>query len=238
MYKVFLIEDEIVIREALERMIPWNEYGFELVGKAKDGEIALPMIRKTKPDVLITDIKMPFMDGLTLSGIVKKEIPEIRIVIVSGYDDFEYARKAIALGVDDYLLKPIDTEQLRACMRRLLSQRTKKHYITVTYSGTETKILLSNIQCLESNLRKVIFTLSENREIEVVGKLTDYEEFLLHHGFCRCHKSYLVNMEYIDSIDNDVFYLTSGKTMKISRTYLQSAKKAYFDYVFAAEGET
>ena len=138
----------------------------------------------------------------------------------------------------DYLLKPIDTEQLRACMRRLLSQRTKKHYITVTYSGTETKILLSNIQCLESNLRKVIFTLSENREIEVVGKLTDYEEFLLHHGFCRCHKSYLVNMEYIDSIDNDVFYLTSGKTMKISRTYLQSAKKAYFDYVFAAEGET
>ena len=106
MYKVFLIEDEIVIREALERMIPWNEYGFELVGKAKDGEIALPMIRKTKPDVLITDIKMPFMDGLTLSGIVKKEIPEIRIVIVSGYDDFEYARKAIALGVDDYLLKP------------------------------------------------------------------------------------------------------------------------------------
>ena len=88
----------------------------------------------------------------------------------------------------DYLLKPIDTEQLRACMRRLLSQRTKKHYITVTYSGTETKILLSNIQCLESNLRKVIFTLSENREIEVVGKLTDYEEFLLHHGFCRCHK--------------------------------------------------
>ena len=107
MYKVFLIEDEIVIREALERMIPWNEYGFELVGKAKDGEIALPMIRKTKPDVLITDIKMPFMDGLTLSSIVKKEFPEIRIVIVSGYDDFEYARKAIAIGVDDYLLKPI-----------------------------------------------------------------------------------------------------------------------------------
>ena len=107
MYKVFLIEDEIVIREALERMIPWNEHGFELVGKAKDGEIALPMIRKTKPDVLITDIKMPFMDGLTLSGIVKKEFPDIRIVIVSGYDDFEYAKKAIALGVDDYLLKPI-----------------------------------------------------------------------------------------------------------------------------------
>ena len=88
MIKVFLIEDEIVIREALERMIPWKEYGFELVGKAKDGEIALPMIRKSKPDVLITDIKMPFMDGLTLSSIVKKEFPNIRIVIVSGYEPF------------------------------------------------------------------------------------------------------------------------------------------------------
>ena len=84
MYKVFLIEDEIVIREALERMIPWNEYGFELVGKAKDGEIALPMIRKTKPDVLITDIKMPFMDGLQLSRLVKKALPATKIIILSG----------------------------------------------------------------------------------------------------------------------------------------------------------
>ena len=119
MIKVFLIEDEIVIREALERMIPWKEYGFELVGKAKDGEIALPMIRKSKPDVLITDIKMPFMDGLTLSSIVKKEFPNIRIVIVSGYDDFEYARKAIAIGVDDYLLKPIARADFEKVLKKI-----------------------------------------------------------------------------------------------------------------------
>ena len=119
MIKVFLIEDEIVIREALERMIPWKEYGFELVGKAKDGEIALPMIRKSKPDVLITDIKMPFMDGLTLSSIVKKEFPNIRIVIVSGYDDFEYARKAIAIGVDDYLLKPFSKDDIEEMLGKV-----------------------------------------------------------------------------------------------------------------------
>ena len=107
MFKVFLVEDESVIREGLKNNIPWEECGYELVGEASDGEMALPLIRKTVPDVLITDIKMPFMDGLTLSSIVKKEFPEIRIVIVSGYDDFEYARKAIAIGVDDYLLKPI-----------------------------------------------------------------------------------------------------------------------------------
>ena len=99
---------------------------------------------------------------------------------------------------------------------------------TLYYSDlfrTEAKILLSNIQCLESNLRKVIFTLSENREIEVVGKLTDYEEFLLHHGFCRCHKSYLVNMEYIDSIDNDVFYLTSENDEDLKNTICKVQKR-------------
>ena len=94
---------------------------------------------------------------------------------------------------------------------------------------------MSNIQCVESNLRKVIFTLSENREIQIVGKLTDYEKFLIPYGFCRCHKSYIVNIEHIDSIDGESFHLTGGKTVKISRAYLQSAKKAYFDYVFASE---
>ena len=88
-------------------MIPWLEYGFELVGEAGDGEIALPLIREIKPDVLITDIKMPFMDGLALSKLVKKELPATKIVIVSGYDDFEYAQQAISLGVECYLLKPI-----------------------------------------------------------------------------------------------------------------------------------
>ena len=105
-------------------------------------------------------------------------------------------------------------------------------------SGTKTDILLSNIQCAERNLRKVIFTLSGNRELEIAGKLADFEEYLLANGFCRCHKSYIVNIEHIDSIDSDTFYLTGGKAIKISRTYLQSAKKAYFDYVFASEVRT
>jgi two-component system response regulator YesN len=107
MIKVFLVEDEIVIRNSIHKMIPWQEHGYELAGEAADGEIALPLIRMVKPDVLITDIKMPFMDGLALSKLVKKELPETKIVIISGHDDFEYARQAISLGVERYLLKPI-----------------------------------------------------------------------------------------------------------------------------------
>ena len=107
MIKIFLVEDEIIIREAIHKMIPWESYGFEFAGEAKDGEMALPAIRSIRPDVLITDIKMPFMDGLALSKLVLKELPDTKIIIVSGYDDFEYARQAISLGVEQYLLKPV-----------------------------------------------------------------------------------------------------------------------------------
>ena len=103
MVKVFLVEDEIVIRENICQMVPWAEYGFELCGEAGDGEMALPLILEKKPDVLITDIRMPFMDGLELSQIVRKELPDTKIVIVSGYDDFNYARTAITIGVEEYL---------------------------------------------------------------------------------------------------------------------------------------
>ncbi|MGN0205371.1 MAG: response regulator [Coprococcus sp.] len=116
MLKVFLVEDESVIREGFRDKIPWEQYGFQLVGEASDGEMALPMIRKLKPNVLITDIKMPFMDGLSLSEIVKAEYPKMKIIIISGYDDFEYARQAITAGVDQYLLKPVTRLTLRNVM--------------------------------------------------------------------------------------------------------------------------
>ncbi len=112
MLRVFLVEDEAIIRETLRDTVPWGQYGYSFVGEAGDGEIALPMIRETKPDVLITDIRMPFMDGLALSRLVLKEFPQMKVIIISGYDDFEYARQAIDIGVEQYLLKPITKNKL------------------------------------------------------------------------------------------------------------------------------
>ena len=132
MLKTFLVEDEVVIREMIKKMIPWEQYGFELVGEAADGEMALPLILKKKPDLLITDIKMPFMDGLTLCKLVKKELPDIRIVILSGYDDFNYAKQAISIGVEDYLLKPITKnafiERLEEIHNRYEHEKTQREY--------------------------------------------------------------------------------------------------------------
>lgn len=119
MLKVFLVEDESVIRDGLRDGIPWQQYGFTLVGTASDGEVALPQIRKLRPDILITDIKMPFMDGLTLSRIVTEELPDTKTIIISGYDDFEYAQQAIAIGVEQYLLKPISKGALLKALRAI-----------------------------------------------------------------------------------------------------------------------
>ena len=122
MLKVFLVEDERIMREGFRDSIPWEKYGYVFVGEASDGEMALPLIRKTRPDVLITDIKMPFMDGLALSQIVSNEFPSTKIIIISGYDDFEYARQAIDIGVEQYLLKPVT----RAALQKVLTQISEK----------------------------------------------------------------------------------------------------------------
>ena len=112
MIKIFLVEDEIAIRKGIKNSIDWGKEGYEFVGEAGDGELAYPMILKTKPDILITDIKMPFMDGLQLSKLVRKELPATKILILSGYDEFEYAKEAIKLQVAEYLLKPISSAKL------------------------------------------------------------------------------------------------------------------------------
>ncbi len=126
-HKVFLVEDEIVAREGIRDTIAWQELGFTFCGEAPDGEVALPLIRETHPDVLITDIKMPFMDGLQLCKLVREQIPEIKIIILSGYDDFNYAQQAIKLGVTEYLLKPVSAQDLRAVLERVATQLDEEH---------------------------------------------------------------------------------------------------------------
>jgi len=128
-YKVFLVEDEIVTREGIRDNVDWASAGFEFCGEAPDGEMALPLIEKSKPDILITDIKMPFMDGLQLSKIVREQMPWVKIIILSGHDEFEYAQAAVKLGATEYLLKPISSGDLLKALKRitvLLDQERKE----------------------------------------------------------------------------------------------------------------
>ena len=122
MIRVFLVEDEILIREGIKNSIDWEKEGYQFAGEASDGELALPMILKEKPDILITDIRMPFMNGLELSKLVKNELPDIKILILSGYDEFEYAKEAIKIGVTEYLLKPISSVKLLETLKEVSTQ--------------------------------------------------------------------------------------------------------------------
>ncbi|MCX6915775.1 MAG: response regulator, partial [Verrucomicrobia bacterium] len=122
LYKVFFVEDEIVTREGIRDHVDWRGHGFEFCGEASDGELALPLLQTIKPDVLITDIRMPFMDGLQLSQIVRDRLPATKIIILSGHDEFEYAQKAIKLGVSEYLLKPVSVQDLHNVLQKVASE--------------------------------------------------------------------------------------------------------------------
>ncbi len=112
-------EDEERMRDYLARKTAELDRAFECVGTAADGEEAVELVERHLPDLLITDIKMPVLGGLELVERIRRTNPELRILIVSGYSEFEYARRAIELGVDDYILKPVETDRLKEILRRI-----------------------------------------------------------------------------------------------------------------------
>lgn len=126
-YKVFLVEDEIATREGIRDAVDWRAAGYQFCGSAPDGEIAFPLIREMQPETVITDIKMPFMDGLQLCRILRETLPATKIIILSGHDEFKYAQEAIQIGVTDYLLKPIVPQDLITALRKVARQIGEEH---------------------------------------------------------------------------------------------------------------
>ncbi|WP_284645108.1 response regulator [Paenibacillus silviterrae] len=112
MKKVLLVDDEILFRESIRQCIDWTKEGFMYCGDAPDGEVALTMIEQHQPDILITDVSMPFMNGLELCSIVRKSHPDMKIIILSGHGEFEYARTAMRMGVEEYCLKPFSSAEV------------------------------------------------------------------------------------------------------------------------------
>lgn len=119
LYKIMLVDDEEEVRKSIIHKIDWQNAGFEVIGDAENGEDALEKIEQTEPDVVLTDIKMPYMDGLSMAERLRQRYPSIRIVVFSGFDEFEFAKRAIKLNVIEYILKPVNVEELTAILKRI-----------------------------------------------------------------------------------------------------------------------
>lgn len=122
MIKLLLVEDEEKIRNGIKSVINWNDLGVSLYCEASNGYEALNLIYNEAPDIVLTDIKMPVMDGLQLIEKLGKELPKIKSVIMSGYDDFDYIQKAIKLGVSDYILKPSGAHEIQNVIEKVKKQ--------------------------------------------------------------------------------------------------------------------
>ena len=124
MYQILLVDDEWLELDTLEKYIPWSQMGFKVAGTARNGREALTLLEKmeeggTFPDLLLTDVKMPLMDGIELGRQVRAKYPDMQIVFMSGYHEFEYVRSALVLEACDYILKPLSMEELKKTIDRV-----------------------------------------------------------------------------------------------------------------------
>ena len=170
-YKVLLVDDEEEVRNAIEQRINWEELGFEVIGKAQNGVKAMEIAEKLQPDVVITDIKMPYMNGLELARNLKEENPGVRILILTGFDEFEYAKEAVHLEIEEYILKPVNANELSECLKRLknvldkereekLNVRKLEQYYTDSLPVLQTNFFCSLVEGLISMMFCQLFRLT------------------------------------------------------------------------------
>lgn len=158
MYRILLVDDEILVRDAIKENIDWKSMDCELVGDCENGKQAMEFVQEHPVDIVLTDILMPYMDGMELSRFLHDNYPDIVVVIFSGFGEFEYAKKAIQYGVSEYLLKPVTAMELTEVIRKMKEKvdqiRTDKKKIdrltrtSEEYRKNEQMIRSKNIEAL------------------------------------------------------------------------------------------
>jgi two-component system response regulator YesN len=208
MYRVLLVDDEVLVREAISTNIKWNDLGFELAGSCQDGKEAIEFLEKNSVDVVLTDICMPHVDGMELSKFIYNHFNETSIIIFSGFEDFEYAQKAIKYNVKEYLLKPITAFELSEVLSTLKEDMDKKKeaeekygklnetynknrllieskvlvdLITGSKTQTENDIALrdANITLSASHYRVAIIEIDDNSELYHHDEITKQQSSLM-----------------------------------------------------------
>lgn len=235
MLSVFLVDDEELIREGLKKLIPWEQFGFRISGEASDGEEALEIINYTNADIVITDLKMPFMDGIELSEKLKESLPGIRIIVLTGFDDFALLQQSIRNGVADYLLKPVGREELIESLEKIRKKIGECKYpypfdaeskILDSISQNNCITLFEQIEVLFEDFSKNKVKLKEVCRIlrsvmESVEKLLDseginlkyiFEESVTSEEYFLGYDNFLKVEESINKIFNKIMDFKNGKS--------------------------
>ncbi len=197
MYKVIIVDDEPIIVEGLQKGIEWEHWDCEIVGTAGNGMEGLKLVRELKPDMLISDISMIYMDGLTMVAAIKSEFPDIEVCLLTGFRNFEYAQQAIKLGVTRYLLKPSKFDELEEAIEAMTNNLKSR--------GTSEEETINNeVWNLENNSEKYLFeTFIKNRPTvdESTGeklKFTDANNYIVKSAILFMYENYTQKISLLD----------------------------------------
>lgn len=157
MMKVLLVEDEVGTRNLLRIIVNWEEFHMKIIGEAQNGREALFRIQEEIPDLVVTDIKMPIMDGIALAEEIMKKYPQVKVIIVTAYDDFKYAQKALRAGAVDFILKPLKRQEVKEALARVGRQ------IETVEEGTK-EVMEQIRDYLEENYAQSSLSLSTTAE--------------------------------------------------------------------------
>lgn len=175
MFKLLLVDDEPMIRKGMLTCIDWTGYGVEIVGEANNGAVALEKALALKPHIVVTDIRMPVMDGIEFCHKLRKQLPDCKIIIMSGYDDFSYARSLMSLKVTDYLLKPVLEEELVAALDRI-KREIKEETLKKTSTRLVDELLIKNLPHVKSDfIRKLLDgTIRDKSEMAMQASILNF----------------------------------------------------------------
>ncbi len=165
-YKLMIVEDEIVVRNGMTKNINFADYGFELVSVCENGKQAMEEYGKTTPDAIISDICMPFVDGIELATFVKTQSEKVQIVLLTGHDEFEYAKAALKAGVNDYILKPITKKELKKVLCDLKEKLDKEKMQQSKVISLETDLYKTSEMAKEGFLNKLIIAPMDDLSVQ------------------------------------------------------------------------
>ncbi|RAV18990.1 response regulator transcription factor [Paenibacillus contaminans] len=247
MYKVVLIDDENKITRGLKQIINWTQLGCVVAGVAYNGKMGLQVVDETQPDIVITDIKMPYMDGLEMIEVLKSKSSPIKFIVLSGYSDFPYMQKSIKLGINNFILKPVDEQELEnSVLDAIMSIETSRRELETIaslqtrsnmYAELINKQVLSGASSEDAN-QAILADFREqqiNQQASMIHNIKKYidEHYAENISLVSAAERFFINPSYLSQLfkkkTDDTFlnYVTKIRLEKAKRLLQETDLKVY-----------